>query len=381
MLPRLDAAVSILRDFFETRPSPPAGYRRLHADEVTALEQACNSSPAWDLVVVSLDMEGLNRIRGCHFDGQIVLRGFVGDTPIGHGQSLPSGLVNSSFKGCCFLGNDCLIRNTTLVRDVLVGSGVCVVDCGVVMCDGVSTFGNGETILLGPESGGGRGVPMFVGAGYGDLVRAALNRRDSCVRNELETLSAAVTAKFSLPTSVLCDGVVLSRCDHVKNVFLGPCCVVLASVIECCTVVSCPEDPIVLSGGCSLHTCILSGANVIDGPCVVRGSFLLDHSAVSIGANVSHCVIGPDASISGAECLRSIIGPFTGIHHSSLVISCSWPTGRGNIAYGAKVGANHTGRLNDQESLSGEGCFYGLGVQIKFPFNTTCAPYSLFAGK
>lgn len=381
LLPRLDAAVSILREVFGTAPSPPDGYRRLHAAEVAALERACNSSPAWDLLLVPVGVQGLDRVRGCLFDGRVVLRGFTRDTDIGHGQTLPSGLMNSSFKGCCFLGDDCLIRDTTLVRDVLVGRGVSVIGCGVVMSDGVSSFGNGETVLLGPESGGDRGVPMFLGARYGDLIRAAVDRSDCDFRDELEARSRAVTAQFSLPTSVLCDGVVLSRCGLVRDVFLGPCCVVAASDVECCTFDSTAADPILLSGGCSLHTCVLAGANEIGGPCVVRRSFLLDHAAVSIGANVRNCVIGPDSSVSGAECLHSMIGPFTGIHHSSLVISCTWPVGRGNIAYGAKVGANHTGRLNDQEHLSGEGCFFGLGVQIKYPFNTTQAPYSLFAGQ
>jgi hypothetical protein len=75
-----------------------------------------------------------------------------------------------------------------------------------------------------------------------------------------------------------------------------------------------------------------------------------------------------------------LVGPFIGIHHASLVIACTWPMGRGNVSYGAMLGANHTGRVNDQEFLSGEGCFYGLGVKLKFPFNTIEAPYSLFSG-
>jgi len=53
--------------------------------------------------------------------------------------------------------------------------------------------------------------------------------------------------------------------------------------------------------------------------------------------------------------------------------------GRGNLAYGAMVGANHTGRVNDQECWAGEGCFFGLGVSVKFPFNMSSSPYSIVA--
>lgn len=30
-----------------------------------------------------------------------------------------------------------------------------------------------------------------------------------------------------------------------------------------------------------------------------------------------------------------------------------WPEGRGNVAYGANVGSNHTGKLADQEAVPG----------------------------
>jgi hypothetical protein len=53
--------------------------------------------------------------------------------------------------------------------------------------------------------------------------------------------------------------------------------------------------------------------------------------------------------------------------------------GRGNIGYGAKVGANHTGRVNDQECILGEGCFIGLDSTVKFPFNILGSPYSIIA--
>ena len=91
------------------------------------------------------------------------------------------------------------------------------------------------------------------------------------------------------------------------------------------------------------------------------------------------CILGPDASVSGGECSRSILGPSIGFHHSSLLIATIWPFGRGNIAYGAMVGANHTGRLNDQECFPGEGTFFGLGSSVKFPFNSLDSPYSMVA--
>jgi hypothetical protein len=105
----------------------------------------------------------------------------------------------------------------------------------------------------------------------------------------------------------------------------------------------------------------------------------MDQASIGEKARVSNSIIGPDASVAGGECLHSVLGPFVGFHHQSLLIATIWPMGRGNIAYGAKVGANHTGRLNDQECFPGEGCFFGLGSSVKFPFNALESPYSIIA--
>jgi hypothetical protein len=68
-----------------------------------------------------------------------------------------------------------------------------------------------------------------------------------------------------------------------------------------------------------------------------------------------------------------------GFHHQSLLIAALWPGGKGNVSYGANVGSNHTGKVADQEIRPGEGVFFGLGTNIKFPSNFEEAPYSLIA--
>jgi len=52
---------------------------------------------------------------------------------------------------------------------------------------------------------------------------------------------------------------------------------------------------------------------------------------------------------------------------------------KGNVAYGAKIGSNHTGRSADQEIIVGEGVFFGLGSLIKFPSNLSASPYTIIA--
>ena len=49
------------------------------------------------------------------------------------------------------------------------------------------------------------------------------------------------------------------------------------------------------------------------------------------------------------------------------------------MGYGANVGSNHTSKAPDQEIWCGEGFFFGLGVNVKFPSDFTGAPYGLIA--
>ena len=70
-------------------------------------------------------------------------------------------------------------------------------------------------------------------------------------------------------------------------------------------------------------------------------------------------VLGSFTTVAEGEVSSSLVGPFVGFSHQSLLVAAFWPAGRGNIGYGANVGSNHTGKRNDQELWAGEGVFYG----------------------
>ena len=98
-----------------------------------------------------------------------------------------------------------------------------------------------------------------------------------------------------------------------------------------------------------------------------------------VTAKVTASIIGPNTGIAEGEVTACLVGPFVGFHHQALLIAAIWPEGKGNIAYGANVGSNHTSRAPDQEIFCGEGMFFGLGTNIKFPADFTQAPYSIIA--
>jgi hypothetical protein len=111
----------------------------------------------------------------------------------------------------------------------------------------------------------------------------------------------------------------------------------------------------------------------------VQGSVLMSRTTVACKAIVKSSIIAPCCHIEEGEVNSSYMGPMTQMHHHSLLIAALWPDGCGNLGYGANVGSNHTGRMPDQEVMPGQGMFFGLGVNIKFPANYRESPFTLIA--
>jgi hypothetical protein len=111
----------------------------------------------------------------------------------------------------------------------------------------------------------------------------------------------------------------------------------------------------------------------------VQRSVLMSRSKVGCKAIVKSSIVAPCCHIEEGEVNSSYMGPLTQMHHHSLLIAALWPDGCGNLGYGANVGSNHTGRMPDQEIMPGQGMFFGLGVNVKFPANYRESPFTLIA--
>lgn len=369
----------------------------LTPEQIQQLESQGNRSTNWAGVkltgapTVSYEAS-LERIRGCYFSGNIYIGVFVKNTTMDNGVTVPCGLYNSNFSGTCVLSDNCYIWNTSMVANVFVGRNSCLVNCGTVVCQGQSSYGTQRIICVGPESDPvssihARSITLNVNATYSDVCNSALSNK-----RLLDVVEVGVDADGSVlktkkmvrsnksddyvryDMTIICDDVEISHCFSIRNAFIGSYSRVNNSAIDTSTFLS--HCTITSS---HLTECVLHGSCSVEGNAILNGVLMFPHSHISNGAKVEECVLGPDSSVAVGECKRCLIGPFVGFHHQSLLIASCWPLGRGNVAYGSMIGANHTGRSNDQECLPGEGCFFGLGSSAKFPFNIVHSPYTLIA--
>ena len=348
--------------------------RPLSYGERLCLEGQGNICADWSRVRIESDA-GMDTIRNNWFEGDVLIIGFHGAWPGADGRTWPAGMANCRVLDAV-IGNACLYHIARLERQV-IEDGAVLVGLGELDCPAPTLFSVGSAIHPGTEAGT-RSVWIWDSLTLDDCMAALSLTADAqkTFRDKLDAALIPLRSRFGF----VGKGASVSHARHVHGAYIGPGTVITgASLIREAALLSAPEERcLVAEEGWIEHSLLQPGARVESGG-KVSSSVLLEHSSVAWGGMVFQSVVGPNTQVNKGEMSTSLVGPFVGFHHQSLLISALWPEGRGNIAYGANVGSNHTGKKPDQEIRPGEGNFFGLGCSIKFPANYEDSPYSIIA--
>jgi hypothetical protein len=347
----------------------------LSNENIIQLEEQGNKCNNWKNIKLTTNEQKktISNIINCNFDlkndDMIYIGSFIDRVKIYDDIEVSSGLKNCTFSGTCIISNNCYIIDTMHIRNTVIGECCVIMGCGIINCYGVSSYSNNMEISIGPENGG-REVFVYTGLKYSAICKSIVNR---CSDENLPIRS------FQSNKNIIGSHSVIINCDMIRNSLIGAYSSIKSSSIDTCTLNSNEDRPIRVFDKATLKCCILNHDCSASGSCHAENVYMFESSSIGEYARVVQSIVGPDSSIAGGECHHSLLGPFVGFHHHSLLIASTWAMGRGNIGYGAKIGANHTGRVNDQECILGEGCFMGLDSAIKFPFNILGSPYSIIA--
>jgi NDP-sugar pyrophosphorylase family protein len=350
----------------------------LRQEEISALSAQGNHAADWNMVIVHKDFSP-DHISGNQFHGRCVLGFFSGkQVSVDNNVVLLSGIHNCVISNS-EIGNECLISRAGLIANCLVMEDVVIYNVGSLICTGETCFGNGNPVSVGVETCG-REVAVFADITIEIASTVALNRSDKDQLAYYNKFVNEYVEKIQAPFSVVEQGAVIQNTHKIENCFVGKSCHIDgATLVQNCTILSSREEPVEISHGAIVRHSILQWGCEVTSLAIIDNSVLTEHSHVERHGKVSSSIIGPNTGVAEGEVTACLLGPFIGFHHQSLLIAALWPEGKGNVAYGANVGSNHTSKAPDQEILCGEGTFFGLGTNIKFPANFAGAPYSLFA--
>lgn len=354
------------------------GVRGLSAPEIAELESRGNRSSDWSRVLVA---EGFSPafVAGSVFAGDCVIGALRGEAaPLGEGPALPCGIYDSTIADS-EIGNGCLVSRAALVSNYVIREGAVVFDVGALSASRRCFFGNGREIAIGIETGG-REVLSYAEITIPVAAAVATRRGDRAFQEAYREFVKSYADACGATFGVVERGAVVRRAPAVEDAYVGEGAVIDGAVlVQNCTLLSSPEERAIVSHGAYVRNSCLQYGCEATSMAIVDDAVLTEHSHVERHGKVTQSIIGPNTGVAEGEITASLVGPFVGFHHQAMLIAAVWPEGKGNVAYGANIGSNHTSKAPDQEIRCGEGLFFGLGVNVKFPSDFTEAPYSLIA--
>jgi hypothetical protein len=352
--------------------------RSLSPKEIEALETHGNTCADWSKVKAA-DGFKAEYIRNSSFSGLCALGAFSGSPrELSPGVSHPSGIYASTIVDS-EIGSDCLVKDCGLLANYAVKEGAVVFGVGSISTSPGCVFGNGMKIPVGMETGG-REVVACAELDAALAARLALERGDRELQEKYGQLAAGYREGATCSFGIAEAGSVIRNTREIRNAYIGEGARIDgAALVENCTILSSLEERTEVSHGAVVRNSCLQWGCEATTMAIVADSLLTEYSRVERHGKVTASIVGPNTDIAEGEVTSCLIGPFVGFHHQALLIAALWPEGKGNVAYGANVGSNHTSRAPDQEIFCGEGMFFGLGINIKFPSDFSSAPYSIIA--
>ncbi len=349
--------------------------RRLKPHEIEKLQSQGNAADDWGSVLVHseflTDFIWNNRFIGKCCIG--IFNGLRCDT--GLGFPIISGIYDSILIDATVC-NECCIRNVRGISNYFVDSSALLYNIGTLSCSQSTTFGNGRELVVGIETGG-REVLSFADLTIDYAYNVATSRiNGDMYKKFVNSFAEAAKTGYGIVGAMSR----LVNCAQITDAIIGESAQCNnVTLINNVTLQSNADEPTIISHGAYLNnSCVQCGCHVTT-MAIVDESILTEHSHVERHGKVTHSIIGPNTGIAEGEVTARIIGPFVGFHHQSMLIGALWPEGKGNVAFGANIGSNHTSKAPDQEIYCGEGVFFGLGVNIKFPSDFSHAPYSIIS--
>lgn len=343
--------------------------------QIALLKKNGNTSPDWKKVLFSGKTD-LSRIRNNTFSGDVLIAGQAGRLTVGADTEMETGVYGSVIRDCV-IDRDVLLRDNSFLGNVYIGERSVLINNGTVISKKNPACGNGLSVAVGIETGG-REVLSFAELSFGDAVSMAMKRSDRGLQEAYASGIKKYAAEALFEKGIIFKKSRLLNNGVVKDSFIGE-----AAQIENClkvensTLLSSEEEAVKVSDGAFVKDSILQWGCRVLSMAIVEGSVMTEHSEAERHGKVINSIIGPNTGVAEGEVNASLVGPFAGFHHQALLIAALWPEGKGNVGYGANVGSNHTGKAADQEVIPGEGMFFGLGCNIKFPADFSRAPYSI----
>jgi len=312
--------------------------RKLNGNELELLKKNGCTAENWDAVRVH---EGFlaDRVRNCHFAGQVVLGKNNGSLTVS-GVTYPCGVSNATLVNTEVKDN-ALVRNVGAhVSNYIIEEGAAVLNAAELSASADADFGQGISIEALNEAGG-RELPLSVALTSQVAYLLSAYRYRPALVSALESLLKKETARFKGQKGRVGSGARVVNCGALRDVMIGPNAQ-LAGVAGLSNGVidSNDRDPVIVGEGVSADSFVfLSGAQVST-HAVLNRVFVGQGARIGRQFSAENSVFFANCEGFHGEACAIFAGPYTVTHHkSSLLIAAMYSF------YNAGSGTNHSNHM------------------------------------
>lgn len=302
---------------------------------------------------------------------------FIGEVVIGR-MNENSGLYFSTLKNT-WIGDYCFIKDAEWIENYCIDRDTRIVSCGEISFSGYDDLIVGQWIQATNEVKS-RQVLVYEELDLEEAEFMARYAHRTDIRQEMEESVNQYRNNLRVKKGYIGSGVTIKHSGEIRNSFISDGTVIdNITALRDSVIWGSHDEPVELRDGVLVEKALIQWGCKVESMSIVSQSIMIEYSQVERHGKLTLSILGPNSLLGEGEITSSFCGPFIAMHHQSLLVAGFWAAGKGNMGYGANVGSNHTAKAPDQEIWIGEGVFWGLGVNIKYPCNLIKSPYSIIA--
>jgi hypothetical protein len=294
-------------------------YRNLSGDQIRILTSNGCSADDWNNVKV-IDGFDPARCRNVIFSGGIKIGALKGSVTDEAGVSISSGIINSRIHNCT-IGSDVIISNIgDYIANYDISDGVIIKNCGKIVTEGISGFGNGTPVAVLNETGG-RMVRIHDRLSAHEAYIIALYRHRSKAISIIGKMVDDYTASHSSSIGTIGIRSSIINCSSIRNVKFGPFSHVDGAMsLDEGSVNSCMEDPVFIGPGVIMKHFIASSGSVVTESTLVDKCFIGQGTVLGKHYSAENSLFFANCGGYHGEACSIFAGPYTVTHHKSTLL-------------------------------------------------------------
>jgi len=352
-------------------------YRHLTEKEIQRLENNSCIADDWNNVLVK-DKFNTNRIFQSSFSGNIKLGNFEKKFILEGGITKKSGVRYATLHNVTVGDNTCVENVQNYIANYEIGHDTYIKNVGLILVNGVSTFGEGTHVAVLNETGG-REVVIHSKLSAHMAYLSALYRHRPILQQRFKELADYYSKKHSSSIGKIGSNVVIENSEVIKNVRIGDYAVISGtSRLENGSINSNKEAPVHIGSNVTCKNFIISSGSELSYGAMINDCFIGQACCLSHSYSASSSLFFSNCHEENGEACAIFAGPYTVTHHKSTLLIAGMfsfmnaGSGSNQSNHMYKLGPIHHGILERGSKTSSDS-------YILFPSHI--GPFSLIMGR